>query len=187
MAEVGAELVAAPRDCVQQQQQQTMLDTACMDIDGELDDLMNAFSEGNDEGGNVAKAIMDDYSERGCRVEGAVMKDGWASVDADAVRRRSQLNTTPMNPSIGFYKRHIQKPPQVRKGNKKTTTKPPAVKPVSSLGSVTKEVDTLKKFQSRAFKAARKKARDAGKSEGKVTEAGKAAYKQATEEWKASH
>ena len=179
MAEVGAELAAAPRDCVQHQE--TMLDTACMDIDGELDDLMNVFSEGNDEGGNVAKAIMDDFPK-------AVMEDCWTRVDdADEVRRRSQLNTTPMNPSIGYYKRHIKKPTQVRKGNKKNTTSATKEPPAKKLGSVTEEFDTLKKFQSRAFKAARKKARDAGKSEAKVTEAGKAAYKKATEEWKLSH
>ena len=60
----------------------------------------------------------------------------------------------------------------------------PRVRPTPKLGASTKDADTCKKYQSRAFKKARKEARDAGKSDKEIEKAGRSAYAEATAHWK---
>ena len=161
-----------------------------MDFDKELADLIGEFSKGD-----CQTDLMDDFS-RGDYQTGSGNKEVAAiQDDADSMRRRLAIAAKPVQCSIGYYKRRIAKPAQPRSKNKKTngpttpsnskTPKAPATpRPKPKLGASVKQVDTLKKYQSRAHKKARKEASDAGKSADEITKAGRVAYAKATLHWK---
>ena len=119
------------------------------------------------------------------------LMDGVACVDTDTTRRIAQ---PALHPGHGHYARNVKTgvKASLPGADGKAASVPAAddkpakqVKKPSNKKEAGGKGDTLKKFQSRAFKHASKVAADDGLSEDQVKAARKLAYKLATEQWHA--
>ena len=109
-------------------------------------------------------------------------------VDPDTARRIAQ---PALHPGHGHYARNVKTgvkaslPGADGKAASAPATDDKPAKQVKKPSNKKEAGDTLKKFQSRAFKHASKVATDEGLSEDQVKAARKLAYKLATEQWHA--